>query len=66
MTLNNQYMQLNNQLLFHVYEKDNRVVAHTLTADQLEEALIDKKVDPAIHDIVVLPPNKNEGEDASY
>ena len=59
-------MALNNQLLFHVYEKDNRVVAHTLTADELEKALLDNKVDPILHDIVALPPNENESKDASY
>jgi hypothetical protein len=59
-------MTLNNQLLFHVYEKDNHVVAHTLTADELEKALLDNKVDPILHDIVALPPNENESKDASY
>lgn len=59
-------MALNNQLLFHVYEKDNKVVAHTLTAEELENALVNNIINPSEHEIVALAPNENESKDASY
>lgn len=46
-------------LIFHVYEKDNKVKAHNLTVDQLEELIISKKVNIGEDEIQPLELSKN-------
>mgnify|MGYP007063693295 CR=1 FL=1 len=56
------------ELVFHVYKKDSpetKVVAHSLTVDELEERLKNKDIDTSIHEIVPIEPQYAES-DASY
>lgn len=50
--------------IFHVYDKDNRVIAHSLSNDSLAEKVLRDEIDPWNHEIVEL---KNEKfKEASY
>jgi hypothetical protein len=56
------------ELVFHVYKKNSpetKVVAHSLTVDELEERLKNKDIDTSIHEIVPIEPQYAES-DASY
>ena len=46
-------------LIFHVYEKDNKVKAHNLTVDQLEDLIISKKINIGEDEIQPLELSKN-------
>jgi len=50
-------------LIFHVYE-DNKVKAHNLTVDQLEDLIISKKVN--IGEDEILPLELSSETDGSY
>ena len=54
-----------NDLLFHVYDKNDDVIVHSLSVDQLEEMLKKEKISTLKHDIVPVwePPSDIE---ASY
>ena len=56
------------ELVFHVYKNNSpetKVVAHSLTVDELEERLKNKDIDTSIHEIVPIEPQYAES-DASY
>jgi len=54
-----------NDLLFHVYDKNDDVIVHSLSVDQLEDMLKRRKISTLKHDIVPVwePPADIE---ASY
>jgi len=39
-------------LAFHVYDRDNKVVVHSLSVEELERKLEEGKISTAKHDIV--------------
>ena len=49
-------------ILFHVYNKQSEVVAHTLTVEELEEMLKDEKINTSKHEIVPVWEPPYEGE----
>ena len=50
--------------IFHVYDSENRVVAHSLSNDSLTEKVLRDEIDPWNHEIVELKSEKYP--EASY
>ena len=51
-------------LIFHVYDKNDEVIAHTLSVDELERLLESKIINTSLHQVV---PVEDQGySDASY
>lgn len=53
-----------NDTIFHVYDKDNKVVAHSLSNDSLAEKVLREEIDIVNHEIVSLDYEKFR--EASY
>jgi len=51
-------------LIFHVYDKNDEVIAHTLSVDELEKLLESKIVNTSKH--LVVPVEDQGYTDASY
>lgn len=53
-----------NDKIYHVYDKDNKVVAHNLSNDSLIEKLLSDEIDIVEHEIVGV--KQEEFREASY
>jgi hypothetical protein len=53
-----------NDTIFHVYDKDNKVVAHSLSNHSLAEKVLNDEIDIVDHEIVAVEDKKFR--EASY
>lgn len=53
-----------NDTIYHVYDKDNKVVAHNLSNDSLIEKVLSDEIDIVEHEIVGV--KQEEFREASY
>ena len=53
-----------NDKIYHVYDRHNKVVAHTLSDISLAEKFLNDEIDFEIHEVVVC--NYDKQEEASY
>ena len=53
-----------NESIYHVYDKDNKVVAHNLSNDSLIEKILNDEINVVDHDIVRVKEEKFK--EASY